>query len=88
MGKVIVEGTLKGTELLTVMLMDWLMVCGVGVVESVSVIVKLKTPATVGVPEIVALGDAGVNVSPAGSVPLEMVHVYGRFPPAPLMVAL
>jgi hypothetical protein len=47
-----------------------------GVVESVTVTVKLELPSVVGVPVIVSVVEsvAAVNVRPAGSVPAETDH--------------
>ena len=61
-------------------------VCAVGVVESVIFTVKLAAPEAVGVPLIAPL-DA-FKVSPAGSDPTEMDHVYGVVPPLAARVAL
>ena len=49
------------------MLNDWVAVCAVGAVESVTFAVKLNDPAVVGVPEIVPL--AAASVRPAGNAP-------------------
>jgi hypothetical protein len=46
-------------------------VCG-GVAESVTVTVKLKVPAAVGVPEITP---PGLKVNPVGRAPDVMLHV-------------
>jgi hypothetical protein len=46
---------------------------------SVAVIVKLKVPATLGVPEMTPV--VALNVRPLGSAPLETVKVYGAVPP-------
>jgi hypothetical protein len=46
---------------------------------SVAVILKLKTPGVVGVPEIRPVD--GLRVRPFGSAPDEMVKVYGGIPP-------
>lgn len=51
---------------------DFTAVCGVGVVESVTITVKLNVPKVVGVPVIVP-PDAP-NVKPVGSVPELMLH--------------
>jgi hypothetical protein len=60
------------------MLNGWLAVCGVGVLESVTVTVKAAVPAAVGVPEIVP---ELLGVSPAGSAPAVSVQVKGVTPP-------
>jgi hypothetical protein len=67
----------EGTELVeiwtgvtaaaTVRLNDCVAVCAVGVVESVTLAVKLNEPDVVGVPEIVPVAE--LSVSPAGSAP-------------------
>ena len=46
---------------------------------SVAVIVKLKVPAAVGVPEMTPV--VALSVSPFGRAPLETVKVYGAVPP-------
>ena len=46
---------------------DFVAVCAVGAVESVTFAVKLNDPAVVGVPEIVPL--AAASVRPAGNDP-------------------
>ncbi len=51
----------------TVMLSGCVAVSAVGVLESVTIAVKLNDPAVVGVPEIVPI--AAANVKPAGSIP-------------------
>ena len=61
------------------MLKDWVAVCAVGVVESVTFTVKLNDPDAVGVPEIVPL--EAFNVSPPGSAPELMLQLYGVVPP-------
>jgi len=85
-GKVTVLGTLKVVGLFTVMLSatgdD---VCGEGL-ESVTVTVKLATPATVGVPEITPV--LASSVSPPGSAPEVMLQVYGDCPPVTPNVVL
>jgi hypothetical protein len=54
---------------------------------SVAVIVKVKVPATVGVPErITDEGPPGLSERPVGSVPLETVKMNGAFPPTAVMV--
>jgi hypothetical protein len=55
-----------------VMLNGWLAVCGVEVLESATVTVKLASPAAVGVPEMVP---ELLRVSPAGSAPAVSVQV-------------
>ena len=45
---------------------------------SVTFTVKLAVPAVVGVPEMVPLV---LRLSPAGSEPVDTVHVYGGEPP-------
>jgi hypothetical protein len=62
----------------TVRLNDLVAVCSVGVVESVTLLVKLKAPDAVGVPEIVPAED---SVRPAGRVPELMLQPYGVVPP-------
>ena len=61
------------------MLKDWVAVCAVGVVESVTFAVKLNEPDAVGVPEIVPLET--FSVSPFGSAPEPMLQLYGVVPP-------
>ena len=46
---------------------------------SVAVIVKLKVPARVSVPEMTPV--LALSVKPFGSAPLETVKVYGAVPP-------
>ena len=58
-------------------------VWGVGVAESVTETVKLKVPKAVGVPETTP---AGLKVTPAGSAPDVMAHVYGATPLAAVRV--
>jgi hypothetical protein len=49
---------------------------------SVAVIVKVKGPAAVGVPEMAAVVLlVALSVRPGGSAPLETVKVYGGVPP-------
>ena len=67
------------TAAATVMLNDFVAVCAVGAVESVTLAVKLNDPAVVGVPEIVPL--AAANVRPAGNAPALMLQLYGVVPP-------
>jgi hypothetical protein len=57
---------------------DCVAVCAVGVVESVTLAVKLKEPAVVGVPEIVPVAE---SVRPAGKAPEVMLQLYGVVPP-------
>jgi len=57
----------------TVMLNDWVAVCAVGAVESVTFAVKLNDPVVVGVPEIVPL--AAASVRPAGKAPEVMFQL-------------
>ena len=52
---------------------DFVAVCAVGVVESVTLAVKLNDPAVVGVPEIVPL--AAASVRPAGNAPELMLQL-------------
>ena len=59
---------------------DFVAVCGVGLVLSVSSTVKLEVAAAVGVPEIVPLG---ASERPDGSVPLARDQAYGVVPPEP-----
>ena len=66
------------------MLKDWVAVCAVGVVESVTFAVKLNEPDDVGVPEIVPL--EAFNVSPPGNAPELMLQLYGVVPPLPASV--
>jgi hypothetical protein len=62
---------------------------GVGVAESVTFTVNWKVPVDVGVPEMVALGDAEFSVRPAGSAePAARLHVYGRSPPVAVSCVL
>src|SRR5215831_19154516 len=53
---------------------------------AVTLTVKPEVPVAVGVPEITPL--AGVRVSPAGSVPLAIDHVYGGVPPVAVRFAV
>jgi hypothetical protein len=57
---------------------DFVAVCTVGVVESVTFAVKLNEPDAVGVPEIVPVAD---KVKPAGNAPELMLQLYGVVPP-------
>jgi hypothetical protein len=61
-----------------------LAVCGVGVVESVAVTVKLLVPAVVGVPLIVPV--VGLSVRPTGSVPVVTAQLTGFVPPVNVSV--
>ena len=61
-----------------VMLNDCVAVCAVGEVESVTLAVKLKEPAVVGVPEIVPAAESD---RPAGKAPEVMLQLYGVVPP-------
>ena len=56
------------------------------VAESVTVIVKVKDPAAVGVPERTPV--AGFNVKPAGSDPVVTANVYGLMPPVAASVVV
>jgi len=63
---------------------DW--VCA-GLLESVTVAVKLNDPVAVGVPRMIPV--AAVRLSPAGRLLPELIdHLYGVVPPAALSVAL
>ena len=53
---------------------------------SVAVIVKLKVPAAVGVPEMTPV--VALSVKPFGSAPIETVKVYGPVPPTAEIVWL
>jgi hypothetical protein len=74
------------TAAATVMLNDFVAVCAVDAVESVTFAVKLNDPAVVGVPEIVPV--AAASVRPAGSVPELMLQLYGVVPPLAAMVVV
>jgi hypothetical protein len=63
----------------TAMLSDCVAVSAAGVLESVTMAVKLNDPVVVGVPEIVPLAVASVR--PAGSVPALTLQLYGAVPP-------
>ena len=66
--------TLTGvTAAATVRLNDFVAVCAVGVVESVTFAVKLNVPDAVGVPEIVPV--AAASVSPPGNAPELMLQL-------------
>jgi hypothetical protein len=69
---------------LTVSVNVFVVVCAVGVVESVTFAVKLNVPAAIGVPEIVPVPD---SVTPAGSAPEAMLQLYGVVPPVATSVA-
>jgi hypothetical protein len=62
----------------TVKVIDFVAVCAVGVVESVTLIVNVKEPAVVGVPESVPLVERD---SPAGRTPEPRLQLYGVVPP-------
>jgi hypothetical protein len=66
------------TAAATVRVNDLVVVCAVGVVESVTLAVKLKEPDAVGVPEIVPAED---SVRPPGKAPALMLQLYGVVPP-------
>jgi hypothetical protein len=68
----------------TAMLSDCVAVSAAGVLESVTMAVKLNDPAVVGVPEIVPLAVASVR--PAGSVPALTLQLYGAVPPVAVKV--
>src|SRR5262249_36687073 len=56
--------------------------------EDVTWTVKVEVPAVVGVPEITPVPAPGERLSPPGSVPLAIDHVYGGVPPVALRSAL
>ena len=58
--------------------------CG-GFSESVTLMVKLKVPEDVGVPEITPV--EALRASPGGREPVLFAHVYGVFPPFAASVA-
>jgi hypothetical protein len=60
------------TAVVTVRVNDFVAVCAVGVVESVTLAVKLKEPEAVGVPEMVP---AEESVRPAGKAPELMLQM-------------
>jgi hypothetical protein len=66
------------TAAATVSVNDFVEVCAVGVVESVTFAVKLNDPEAVGVPEIVPVAE---RVRPPGKAPELMLQVYGVVPP-------
>src|SRR5208283_5897626 len=73
------------TPAATVIVNACVAVCAVGVVESVTLAVKLKVPVAVGVPEIVPV--AADNVRPVGNAPELMLQLNGVVPPlAPIVV--
>ena len=61
------------------MVNDFVVVCAVGELESVTLAVMLNEPAVVGVPEIVPLDVDSVR--PAGSAPELIPQLYGGVPP-------
>jgi len=65
---------------------DFTAVCGIGVVESVTITVKLNVPKVVGVPEIVPPDPP--SVKPVGSVPELMLHKWVVVPPEAASVAV
>ena len=66
------------TAAATVRVNDFVAVCAVGVVESVTFTVKLKEPEAVGVPDMVPPKD---SVRPAGKAPELTLQLYGVVPP-------
>src|SRR5580704_19335670 len=62
-------------------LTDWF-----GLLESVTLTVKLNVPCAVGVPEIWPV--ARVSVKPVGRLPPVMLHEYGWIPPDAVSAAL
>jgi len=56
-----------------------------GELESVTMAVKLKVPAVVGVPEMAPV--LALRVRPGGRVPVEIDQVYGVVPPLAVSVA-
>jgi hypothetical protein len=66
------------TAAATVRVNDLVAVSAVGLVESVTLAVKLKEPDAVGVPEMVPAED---NVRPPGKAPEPMLQLYGVVPP-------
>src|SRR5262249_3149348 len=74
-------GQMVVVEGLTVMLRALVTLCAPAVTWTVT----LEVRVAVGVPEITPL--TGVRVSPAGSVPLAIDHVYGGVPPVAASVA-
>jgi hypothetical protein len=71
------------TAAATVSVNDFVAVCAVGVVESVTFVVKLKEPDAVGVPEIVPVAD---RVRPPGKAPELRLQLYGVVPPVAVSV--
>ena len=67
------------TAAATVIVNDFVAVCAVGAVESVTFAVKLNEPEVVGVPEIVPV--AADSVKPVGSAPELTLQLYGVVPP-------
>lgn len=57
---------------------DFVAVCAVGVVESVTLAVNEKEPEAVGVPETAPVA---ANVKPAGKEPEAIFQLYGVVPP-------
>src|SRR5262245_19211955 len=76
------DGQIMTVPWLTVMLRALVTFC----IPAVTLTVKPEVPVAVGVPEITPL--AGVRVSPAGSVPLAIDHVYGGVPPVAVRFAV
>jgi hypothetical protein len=66
------------TAVATVRVNDWVAVCAVGVVESVTFAVNVNEPDAVGVPEIVPPEE---SVNPPGRAPELMLQPYGVVPP-------
>ena len=66
------------TAAATVSVNDFVAVCAVGEVESVTLAVKLNEPDAVGGPEIVPVAD---RVRPPGKAPELMLQLYGVVPP-------
>src|SRR5882757_9402592 len=54
-----------------------------GVLESVTLMVKLDVPTTVGVPVMTPVGD---SLSPVGRVPEAKLKIYGAVPPVAVIV--
>ena len=57
---------------------DCVEVCGVGVVESVTLTANVKEPAVVGVPESIPVLE---RLRPAGKIPEPRDQLYGAVPP-------
>jgi hypothetical protein len=53
--------------------------CAVGELESVTLAVKLKVPAALGVPEICPV--EALRLKPVGNDPALTLHVFGLVPP-------